>query len=165
MTILKFLNTYENARVERAKRRKLEPKVVWRGSWEEGEHKLYDGMFFSEDRLYATVFGNNIEKYVIHPKKTLNLFKYNKIWNDHISKNREQFPFSGFDRNLFHMHSNEIRDGWEVYMDRLYNADLKEVADQFMKELKECDSIFGPDAGNDRSRVWYMKSKNDVEKA
>ena len=130
---------------------------VYRGT--RSSSKLYDGMFFTVDLEYASMFGHNIEKYLIYPKKTLNLFEYNSIIREKL-KDKEIYGLE----NFLHMHAKAIASGWDSWIDLLYNYGLEELADKFENELEECDSIYGADSGFDDSKVYYIKKKENVKK-
>lgn len=132
---------------------KNKEKIVYRGSWT--SNNLYDGMFFSEDKEYARIFGHHVESYKIMCGKVLNLNKYNDIC-------REKIPEYYNCGDLFYIHSEVIKTNWDYVMDALYVNDLDDVADEFQKELEECDTIYGSDAGETESKVWYVKRKENI---
>jgi hypothetical protein len=141
-------------KIERSKQRKQE-KIVYRGC-RIPNHQLYDGMFFSEDNDYARVFGPFIEIFKIKIGKVLNLNKYNEICKEKIP------DYYYYTYEPFIMHKNNITDKWQIVMDGLYINNLANVADEFQKELEECDTIFGSDAGESGSKVWYVKHKENI---
>ncbi|MCK9416386.1 hypothetical protein M0Q97_06985 [Candidatus Dojkabacteria bacterium] len=140
---MKYLKTFENL---------SESIEVWRGS-RSSEQKIHDGMFFTTDSSYAKNFGHYIEKYLIYPKKTLDLFKYNKIIKEKLQKD-----------NFLNLHTRSIADIWAPQIDYLYNSGLEDLVDKFEKELEDCDSIYGSDSGFDNSKVYYIKKKENVKK-
>jgi len=140
----------------RSKNRNLY-KIVYRGC-RIPDSKLYNGMFFSEDSEYAKVFGNFVEKYKIKIGKVLNLNKYNDICKKQIP---DYYYYIGLP---FIMHKNNIMNKWDIVMDSLYINNLEDVAKEFQKELEECNTIYGKDAGDNETKVWFVKNKDDVEK-
>jgi hypothetical protein len=152
---MKYLKTFENLN---------EGIEVWHGS-RSSDQKIHDGMFFTTEPSYAKNFGNYIDKYLIYPKKTLDLFKYNKIIKEELQKDLSNYPLLKYEINSFlNLHTRSIADVWSPQIDFLYNSDLEDLVDKFEKEFEECDSIYGPDSGFDNSKVYYIKKKENVKK-
>jgi len=152
---MKYLKTFENLNSEGIE--------VWRGS-RSNEQTIHDGMFFTTDPSYARNFGYNIQKFLIYPKKTLDLFKYNKIIKEKLRDDPDyNFMRSELD-SFLNLHTRSIVDVWSPQIDYLYNDGLEDLVEQFENELEECDSIYGPDSGFDNSKVYYIKKKENVKK-
>jgi hypothetical protein len=138
---------------------------VYRAIRKLGDQTIHDGMFFSPDISYVKIFGHNIQKYIIYPKNTLDLFKYNTIIKEKLQSELSNIIILNYDINSFlNIHSRAIADKWSSQMDYLYMSGLEELADKFEKELEECDSIYGPDSGRSDSKVYYMKKKENIKK-
>jgi hypothetical protein len=152
---MKYLKTFENLN---------DGIEVWRGS-RNSDQKIHDGMFFTTDQSYAKNFGYYIERYLIYPKKTLDLFKYNKMIKEKLqSELSNNTPLIRDIDNFLNMHTKSIVNVWSSQIDYLYNAGLEDLVEQFENELEECDSIYGPDSGFDNSKVYYIKNKENVKK-
>lgn len=150
---MKYLKTFENLN---------EGIEVWHGS-RSNEQNIHDGMFFTTDSSYAKNFGYYIEKYLIYPKKTLDLFKYNKIIKEKLLQDDDLYM--SIEINSFlNLHTRSIANAWSSQIDYLYNVGLEDLADKFEKEFEECDSIYGPDSGFVNSKVYYIKKKENVKK-
>lgn len=130
---------------------------AYHGSRNPGEKAPHDGMFFSLDSWYAKALGG---QYLHTANLTVNnplyLDKYNKILiKNGITGSYAQPPLT--------VSSFNIKEKWSWYLDAIWNKGLQNVAEEFEKEIHTCDSIYGQDAGNKDTRVWYIKHANQVQ--
>lgn len=151
---MKYLKTFENLN---------DGIEVWRGS-RNSDQNIHDGMFFTPELSYAKNFGYNIQKFLIYPKKTLDLFKYNKIIKEKLQDDTDYNFMRSELCSFLNLHTRSIANTWSSQIDYLYNAGLEDLVEQFENELEDCDSIYGPDSGFDNSKVYYVKKKENVKK-
>ena len=130
---------------------------AYHGSRSSGEKKPHDGMFFALDKWYAeSIGGSFLHKAELTINNPLYLDKYNKILiKNGINGSYAQPPLTISNFN--------IKEKWNWYLDALWNKGLQSTAEEFEKEIETCDSIYGQDAGNKDTRVWYIKHTNQIK--
>jgi len=118
--------------------------------------------FFSLNKDYASHFGDNCFEFLIDIKnsKILDLSKYNKLYKEKTGENGNLYNRI---QGIFVIGEENISTSYSDALTKFSKA-LPEFVEEFSNEFKNCDAIYGEDAGYPNEFVYAVKNKSIITK-
>lgn len=125
------------------------------------DKNLFD--YFATKLEYSKNFAQNCYEVELNllNSNVLDLERWNKIYKDATGSNGNKYNRT---QGIFVIGEENISTNYSEPLSRFEQALGKELANDFLNELKNCDAIYGQDAGYLNEFVFAVKKKTMITK-